>query len=95
MAKKEKCEITKVAVSIGGEEKLITVEQAKSLKRALEELFGSKVVREEHHHHHRDRYWWSGPILDSGVTKFESAPKREDFMIWCQSENNTAALSIQ
>lgn len=53
------CEITKVAVRIGKKEQTITIDEAKALKAALEELFGKAVIERVEHHYHRvrPRYW--------------------------------------
>ncbi len=61
---KKKVAITKVEVQMGKEAVEITVEQARELKKALDELFGP-TVREEHHHHHGRPYyrpyvWYTG-----------------------------------
>ena len=40
----EQCQITKVTIRIGEKEQTISIEEAKSLKAALEDLFGSDRI---------------------------------------------------
>jgi len=49
-------EIKGVTLKIGGREIVLTVEEGKKLKEALNELFGKEVVHEHHH-----GWWWSYP----------------------------------
>ena len=56
MAKDKEVEITKVKLNLGGKEIELTVEQARKLKAALDDLFGKEVIRECHSH-----AWWYYP----------------------------------
>lgn len=51
--------IKKLVIKMGDKEVSITMDEAKKLKEALEELFGKQImtttIMEEHHHHH-DHY---------------------------------------
>lgn len=42
--KTKECEVTKITISIGGKEQTVTIEQAKELKRSLDELFGKTII---------------------------------------------------
>lgn len=70
----DKVEIKKITLKLGKREVTLSIEEAKNLKEALEELFGKSIVSEEHHHHHHDhsypyypyRWWWcQGTNLDN------------------------------
>ena len=77
MSKKDKCEVTNITINIGGEEKVVTIEQAKALKAALEELFGG-----ENHYH---SYWWQTPIYPESSSPVE--PYRTYDIVWCDTTN--------
>lgn len=47
-------EIKGIRLQLGRKEIELTVDEARNLKRALEDLFGRDVVREVHDHWH----WW-------------------------------------
>lgn len=52
-------EITEIKILLGKKEITLSVADARKLKKALEDMFGEKVVREvirEDHHHHHDYY---------------------------------------
>ena len=75
---KEEVKIEKLTLNIDGEKVTLSIEQAKKLKKVLEELFGKEiikeVVKEIEHHYHRDYYWdWNKPYVtwgdDSSVIK--------------------------
>jgi hypothetical protein len=54
--------IKEIKLQLGKKEVSLTVEQAKKLKEALEEMFGEKIIREEHHHYEDWwRFYWPEP----------------------------------
>lgn len=58
--------INKIVFDIDEKKIELTADQAKQMKNILDELFGTKVVREEHHHHNRYSYpfWrWDTPDI--------------------------------
>lgn len=56
MTKENKTEIKKMVITIEGKDVVLSIEGAKKLKNALNDLFGSKVV--ENHYHGRYGWWW-------------------------------------
>lgn len=75
--KESEVKIDKMTLNIDGEKVNLTIEQAKKLKKVLDELFGKEiikeVVKEVEHHHYRDWYW-NQPYVSlqesSGGTKY-------------------------
>lgn len=90
MSKTDKCEITKVTIKIGGKDHAVTIDQAKALKLALEELFGRSMVKE--HHHHYERYWWNQPTYT--VEPAYPTPSFFSYEVTCDTAQNAACLSI-
>ena len=89
--------VTHIKILMGKREVELTVEEAKKLKAALEEIFGQKVVEKTEHIHHYD-YWpkWY---------KYYDSPVKYDFgEVYCSdrskntirgSSDNTLCLSIK
>jgi len=79
---KEKVQIKKMVIQMGKKEVTLSIEEARELQQALNEIFDRevKVVKEEHHHHHshREYPWWPRDIFrdDIGVFKqMDLSPK--------------------
>lgn len=51
--------IDSLKISIGKKEVELSVEEAKKLKKALEDIFGKEVVHEHHHD------WWYRPYIST------------------------------
>ena len=85
----KKVKISKVEIEMGSETVKLTIDEAKRLKAALEELFGETVKVERHDHYH-DRYpyiWYQRP------GPMEVSPGFDKYRITCAT-NNTARLSL-
>ena len=82
MAKEQEKEIKieKMVLNIDGEKVNLSMEQAKKLKKILDELFGKEVeVVKEHHYHdnwYTKPYYWKN-TWDTGIDK-----KFGD-IVWC------------
>ena len=63
-------EIKKIVLQLGKKEIELTVEEAKSLAKSLEEMFGQRVIREEHHYHRPYWYWHGTPQWQDTGTKW-------------------------
>ena len=56
-----KVEIKELKLQLGKKEVVLTVEEARKLKKALEDIFGRDIIREvkeEHHYHDHYPYRW-------------------------------------
>lgn len=93
----EPIEIKSVKLKLGKQEVELTIEQARKLKDALDELLGKEVVREvvhDHCHH----WWYSTPIVT--YTQTTPAPPRNP-EIWYTTSGGASyqvsntTLSIQ
>jgi len=76
--KESEVKIDKMTLNIDGEKVSLTIEQAKKLKKVLDELFGKEVIKEVvkeiEHHYHKDYYWdLAKPYVTWGETN-EFAP---------------------
>ena len=92
--KDERCEITKVIIRIGTTDHTVTIQQARDLKAALEDMFGRSIVKEEHHHHH-DRWWWEAPqYLNPTLPVYDQTNPRP-FKVTCESESMAALIAIK
>lgn len=64
-----------INLQIGKKEIQLSVEEAKELKKALEELFGEKIVKEEHHHYNGYTYYpywrWPTPYIYCGTSQLK------------------------
>ena len=91
-----KPEITKIVVKLGDKPTELTIDQAKALRDALNELFGKDViVKEEHHHHHHDWPWyWNRPIYTYQPALQQPAFPTPQWQITCQSDKQTVECSI-
>lgn len=79
MEKEKEVKIEKMVLNIDGEKVSLSMEQAKKLKKILDELFGKEIVREVHHEHHYD-WWYKKPYYwDSG-----NLPKLGD-IVYCDN----------
>ncbi len=63
---KDKIEVHKIDIKIGDKVISLKPEQAKELKRILNEMFEEKVIHEHHHDYYR--YWWNYPICTTSTT---------------------------
>ena len=64
--KETEVKIEKMTLNIDGEKISLTIEQAKKLKKVLEELFGKEIIKEvtrEVDHHHYHDYYWNKPYV--------------------------------
>lgn len=80
----DQVKISRVEVQIGDHQEMLTIEQAKSLRDQLNDLFGTKV--EEHHHHHGGgcRSYVTWPSLQDDYQRYrDSLPK-----VWCHSNKD-------
>ncbi len=62
---KEKVEIKKMILTLGDKDITLSIDQAKKLYSALEEIFKEKVV----HEYHYDRWYWNPyrPIYSTSI----------------------------
>lgn len=65
---KDKIEVRKIDIKIGDKTISLKPEQAKELKKILNEMFEEKVVHEHHHEYHR--YWWNWPAYTQPYTPY-------------------------
>ena len=89
MADDATVQITTVSIQMGDKIVTLTVEQARALKRQLEELFGVKV---EEHHHFRDYIPWKSPYWYSTVAEIKTEP--DQWRIWCQNGTHKATAML-
>jgi len=82
--KEEEIKIEKMVLKIDDEKVSLSMEQAKKLKKILDELFGKEVIKEVEHHHYRDWYYrpyWGtssplgGSMLYDSSSVFSNAVK--------------------
>lgn len=66
MEKEKEVKIEKMVLNIEGEKVSLSMEQAKKLKKILDELFGKEIVREVHHDWWYKKYWDSGKYPSPG-----------------------------
>ena len=75
--------VKRVVVAIGGREITLTVDEAKKMRAALNELFGKEVIKEVRaEHHHYDRWYWNGAY------KQETTPWQTP-IVWCDTGTST------
>lgn len=86
--------IKSIKILMGNREVELSIEEAKKLKKALEEIFGEKIVNKTEHIHHYDRY---GLWPYYAKATFES-PKKYDFgTVYCsttKSDSNMKNLCL-
>jgi len=97
-------EIKELKLKLGKKEVTLTIEEARRLKKALEEVFGKEIIREEHiHHDHYPYHWyWYKPYwVGNELTYTDNAGNiREDWIVQCDNgatfecKDNVATLSI-
>ena len=79
--------IQSIKILMGKREVELSIEEAKKLKKALEEIFGTKVIEKTEHIHHHDyyRYYdWN--------KYYVSVPQKYDFgTVYCSSANGITA----
>lgn len=84
---KDGVEIKSIKLNLGGREIELSIEEARKLKKALEDIFGREIIRVI-----EDR-WHFYPQLTEPYT-----PKKWPYDIWCDSskgnENKHLCLSI-
>ena len=83
MEKDKEVKIEKMVLNIEGEKVSLSMDQAKKLKKILDELFGKDVIREVvKEHHYRDWYYqpykWNYP-----------------YVTYCNADNQSIATSFQ
>jgi hypothetical protein len=87
--------IKELKLQLGKKEVALTMEQAKKLKEALDELFGKEVIKEVHHHDHDYRYWWQPWYLTGTI--HQTSPHR-DVDVWgtnvCQAAYDSGANAL-
>ena len=82
MDKEKEVTIQSIKIIMGKKEVELSIEEAKKLKKALEEIFGEKVITKTEHIHHHDYYRWFQPYY--GYT-YES-PKKYDYgIVYCST----------
>lgn len=74
--------VEKVVVAIGRREIILTTDEAKQLKDALNELFGKAITAEEHHHHHHYPWYYSYPKVEWSTANGNGI-KWQDNQIYC------------
>jgi hypothetical protein len=62
--------IKKLVLQLGEKEISLSIEDAKKLHAALNEMFEQKIIREEHHHYSPWRWYYGGTSIypSSGIT---------------------------
>lgn len=88
----EQSVIEKLTLRLGGKQIELTVEEAKKLHAALNEMFERKVIVEERHvHNDYPRWTWGYPwttITYTPTTIPNSTPDPKlPYTVWCSSEN--------
>lgn len=82
--------IKKVVLQLGKKEIELSVDEAKKLHEALNELFEAKVVKEVVHHHDYPRwYWGTYTIPYTYVSPAAPAPEITPTPIWYTTGNGT------
>ena len=62
-------EVSSIKITMGKKEVDLTIEEAKKIKKALEEIFSEKVVEKTEHHHHHDYYRQYYPIWSTNYAQ--------------------------
>jgi hypothetical protein len=70
MKEEKEIKIEKMVLNIEGEKVSLSIEQAKKLKKILDELFGKEIVKEVVHEHHYG--WWYRPYYPNVPTWWNS-----------------------
>lgn len=87
----EEIKIEKMVLNIEGEKVNLTMEQAKKLKKILDDLFGKEVIKEIHtEHHYKD--WFSKPYYWSNVWAANEKSGMLGDVIYCS--NNTLECKV-
>lgn len=71
--------IKELTIKLGKKEISLTVDEAKKLKKSLEDLFGKEVIKEVVHEHHYDWYY---RYLSSPSPYVSNPP----YTVWCGSD---------
>lgn len=97
--KKKDIAIDSLNISIGLSEITLTIEEAKKLKIALDDLFGKEVVRVVDHHWHYDYskpyYPRWGEVWCGGTAVEPLSPKFEQPQIYNSGDSKTLCMSIK
>ena len=90
--------IQTIKIRIGKKEIELPIEDAKALKKVLEDLFGKEVITVDHHHYHNDGWYWpkpywgvNTPYIYRGTSQLEGA---DTLNYEAKYNTNTAMLSI-
>ena len=76
--------IQSIKITMGKREVELSIEEAKKLKKALEEIFGTKVIEKTEHIHHYDNWGQYWP-------RYYNAPKPFDWgTVYCSTAKGTA-----
>ena len=89
-----KVEIKELTLQLGKKEVVLTVDEARKLKKALEDIFGRDIIREikEEHHYHDNYPRWGWYYEQKPLQPYFIADNNTKFL--CASNGN-ATLSIQ
>lgn len=81
-----------VNLIVGNKTIELTIEEAKKLKKVLEELFGKEIIKEVIHEHHYD--WWYRPYYLC-VGEIKPIPTYEPYVtINCSTQKNSLDISL-
>ena len=87
-------EIKELTLQLGKKEVVLTVDEARKLKKALEDIFGRDIIREvkEEHHYHDHRPYWGWYYEQKPLQPYYLCSDNTTKFL-CTSEGN-ATLSI-
>lgn len=86
MKEEKEVKIEKMVLNIEGEKVSLSMEQAKKLKKILDDLFGKEIIKEvtkEHHYHD----WYYRPW-----NTFVNSPSWKDNIVYCSADNKASML---
>ena len=86
--------IKKLELDLGKKTITLNIEQAKKLKKALDELFGKQVVKEIHEHHDHYPYWawhWYWHYTYTSYHSCNNDPNEN--ILWCSDSPDSMLTS--
>lgn len=86
MKEEKEVKIEKMVLNIEGEKVSLSMEQAKKLKKILDELFGKEVIKEVIKENHYHDYWYRP------YNTYVNTQKWNDNVVFCATANSKASM---
>lgn len=81
-------EVKSLKLAIGKREIDLTIEEARKLRTALDEIFGTGTIRHEHHY---DRWWWPASLP---IITYTGPDKSNGYSITCNNATGLIRASV-